>query len=479
MSAQEELIQANKSLKKLRNSSSSLVKKSTERAAKSSEDKLLLLGLTKEQVKKIILSGKAEDNVTIYAPVGGVVVERSATEGMYVKEGTRVYSIADLNSLWVYLDAYESDLPWIRYGQQVRFTTQALPGVTFEGVVSFISPIVNPETRTTRIRVNVNNDKGVLKPGLFVKGIIHADVFGQGKVINTSLKGKYIGPMHPEIIQDEPGQCPVCEMDLVPAEDLGYVTDEVDSELPLVIPASAPLITGKRAVVYVKNPKSQVFESRNIVLGPEAGDYYVVAQGLEEKELVVTKGAFKIDADLQIKGKRSMMNPKGIEQAVGHKHGNMKQDKTSSNHKNHIKEAVEDKEVKAASKDNLTSILNVYLKLSEALAADKLTESKAEILKIQSLALKFNNDNLKEIFQGQSEQVIDLEAARVLFGKMSDVLIPLIENSDLSQSVTAFKAHCPMALKGKGSFWLQKEKQVRNPYFGASMLACGSIEGEI
>ena len=239
---------------------------------------------------------------------------------MYVKEGTRIYSIADLSTLWVYLDAYESDLPWVRYGQKVEFSTKALPGATFEGTVSFVSPIVNSNTRTTKVRVNVDNSKGLLKPGLFVKGIIHADVFGEGKVVNTSLKGKFIGPMHPEVVQDKAGKCPICGMDLVPAEELGYITEESETPLPLVIPVSAPLITGKRAVVYVKRPEEPVFEARNVVLGPEASGFYVVIDGLKENDLVVTKGAFKIDADLQIKGKASMMNPKGGEAMSGHKH---------------------------------------------------------------------------------------------------------------------------------------------------------------
>ena len=320
ISAQEELIQANRSLKRLKNSSSALVKKSTERAAKSVEEKLLLLGLTGGQVQKIKEQAKPEDNVVIYAPTGGVVVERSATEGMYVKEGTRIYSIAGLDNLWIYLDAYESDLPWIRYGQKVSFSVKALPGTEFEGTVSFISPVVDPETRTTKVRVSVDNSKGQLKPGLFVKGVIKAEVYGKGKVISAELKGKYISPMHPEVVRDEPGDCPVCGMDLVPAEELGYVTEEETSELPLVIPASAPLITGKRAIVYVKHPKKSVFESRNVVLGPEAEGYYVVVSGLKEGERVVSNGAFKIDADLQIRGKTSMMNPKGGKAPSGHQH---------------------------------------------------------------------------------------------------------------------------------------------------------------
>ena len=320
ISAQEELIQATRSLKRLKNSSSSIVRKSTERAASSAEEKLLLLGLTESQVQSIKSRGKAEDSVTIYAPLGGVVVERNATEGMYVQKGTRIYSIADLSSLWVYFDAYESDLPWIRYGQKVVFTTKAHPGETFEGQVSFISPIVNTDTRTTRVRVIADNSKGLLKPGLFVNGTIKASVYGEGKIINANFKGKFIGPMHPEVVKDSPGQCPICGMDLVPAEELGYVTEPVQAKLPLLIPDTAPLITGKRAVVYVKRPGSSIFELRNVVLGPEVGDHYIVKTGLVEGEEVVSKGAFKIDADLQIRGEQSMMNPKKVATSVGHNH---------------------------------------------------------------------------------------------------------------------------------------------------------------
>ena len=164
----------------------------------------------------------------------------------------------------------------------------------------------------------MGNREGLLKPGLFVSGTIKAKVFAEGKVMETSLKGKFVGPMHPEIIRDEPGTCPVCGMDLVPAEELGYFTAEKEIELPLVIPESAPLVTGTRAVVYVKDPESPIYKLRNVTLGPKAGGFYIVLDGLKEGELVVTHGAFKIDADLQIKGQASMMNPQGEKEISDH-----------------------------------------------------------------------------------------------------------------------------------------------------------------
>ncbi len=322
LSAQEELIQASRSAARLK-SGSAIVQRSTEQSLIAAREKLKLLGLMDSQVENIERSGKAQDNVTIFAPSGGVVVERNATEGMYVQTGTRIYSIADLSKLWIHLDAYETDLPWIRYGQKVEFSTKAIPGKSFSGKISFISPTVDRATRTTRLRVGVENSMGLLKPGLFVDAVVRANVYGAGKVMDASLKGKYIGPMHPEIVQDTPGSCPICGMDLVPAEELGYLTQPEAIEKPLVIPATAPLLTGTRAVVYVKDPDSSSFELREVILGPRAGDLYIVESGLRENERVVTHGAFKIDADLQIRGKPSMMNPEEHSSMQGHAGHNM------------------------------------------------------------------------------------------------------------------------------------------------------------
>ena len=116
--------------------------------------------------------------------------------------------------------------------------------------------------------------------------------------------------MHPESVKDGPGQCDVCGMDLVPAEKLFDGADG-STESPLVIPASSALMTGRRAVVYVRLPDREkpTFEGREVVLGPRAGDYYVVLEGLSEGERVVVRGNFKSDSALQILARPSMMNP--------------------------------------------------------------------------------------------------------------------------------------------------------------------------
>ena len=167
LSAQEELIQASRSLDRLRGSTSTIVKRSSERSVQAARDKLRLLGLTSTQVGQIEKREQADEQVTIYAPIGGVVVDKQINAGMYVNTGTEIYTIADLSHLWLYLDAYESDLSWIRYGQPVAFQAEAFPGEEFHGVVSFVQPFLDERTRTVRVRVNVENPDLRLKPGLF------------------------------------------------------------------------------------------------------------------------------------------------------------------------------------------------------------------------------------------------------------------------------------------------------------------------
>jgi Cu(I)/Ag(I) efflux system membrane fusion protein len=322
LSAQEELLQAIQAVKNLKGSDVSIMREMSKATVAAVREKLRLWGLTSKQIAQIEKRGKASDHMTIYSPAGGIVIHKHAQEGMYVKTGTKIYTIADLSQVWVQLDAYESDLIWLRYGHNVEFTTESYPGEAFKGTISFIDPILNEATRTVKVRVNVPNPEMKLKPGMFVRAVVRAKVASSGRVMDMALARKWICPMHPEEVKDSAGNCSICEMPLVRTESLGYVgLDPEKADKPLVIPASAPLITGKRAIVYavVPNREKPTYEGREIVLGPRAGDYYLVRRGLNEGERIVTKGSFKIDAELQIQAKPSMMSPEGGA-AGGHAH---------------------------------------------------------------------------------------------------------------------------------------------------------------
>ncbi|TVM15031.1 efflux RND transporter periplasmic adaptor subunit [Oceanidesulfovibrio indonesiensis] len=273
LSAQAELIQAAETLERLADSRSTLTKQTAQRTLDAARKKLSLLGLSGGQIDAVLRRGTPSDHVTITSTTGGVVIERHVTEGAYVQTGAPLFTVADLSRVWVVLEAYESDLPWIRMGQTVRFATAAHPGETFEGEVVYIDPFVDRSTRTIRVRLEANNEDGRLKPGMFVTA--------------------------------------------------AQRTEAGDDATPLVIPASAPLLTGKRAVVYLQHPDDPgLYYGQEIVLGPRAGDVYIVREGLSEGDLVVAKGAFKIDSAVQIKAKPSMMTPDaGAPAPAGHDHG--------------------------------------------------------------------------------------------------------------------------------------------------------------
>jgi Cu(I)/Ag(I) efflux system membrane fusion protein len=237
--------------------------------------KLKLWGLTEKQIDEIELAGEPEYYLDILSPVSGTVTKRHVSAGDYVKEGTQLLEVIDLSRLWVMFDAYESDLPWIKEGDVISFEVQALPGKSFSSRVSFVDPFIDPVSRVAQLRVEIDNPGMQLKPEMFANGTLESE------------------------ISDASGQ--------------------------LIIPKSSVLWTGKRAIVYVKveDKEMPTFQYREIVLGPDAGDHYIVASGLHEGEEIAVNGVFKIDAAAQLAGKSSMMNPGGGKSSVGHDHGSM------------------------------------------------------------------------------------------------------------------------------------------------------------
>ncbi len=482
LSAQEELLQALKTLKELEKSELGIIRDTAKTTIDAAREKLRLWGLTPPQVATIEKSGKTTDHLTIYSPLGGIVIKKHVNQGAYVKEGTRIYTIADLSRVWVKLDAYESDLVWLRYGQEVEFRTEAYPGEVFKGRITFIDPVLNPRTRTVKVRVNVPNTRGKLKPEMFVRARAQATVAAAGKVIAKELAGKWICPMHPEIVKDQPGRCDICQMPLVKAEDLGYVAaDELQAGAPLIIPASAPLITGKRAVVYVQvKGRTGVFEGRQIELGPRAGDYYLVKSGLTEGELVVVNGNFKLDSALQILAKPSMMNPEGGVSAGGHQHGQRHPQSGSRKRKS--------VDLPAAFRRQLRLLYAAYFKVSEALSQDKHGPAKTaagEFLRqlakadMKLLAAKAHKawmplaKKLKSS-AGKLAEADSLSEARKAFANLSVDMIMLARHLGAEQKL--YVTNCPMAFDNAGADWLQTTDKIANPYFGARMLRCGEVK---
>jgi Cu(I)/Ag(I) efflux system membrane fusion protein len=427
--------------------------------------RLRLRGLNDEQIAAIEKAGKPVTHLTIYSPIGGIVIEKSATEGMYVNVGTHIYTVADLSKLWVKLDAYESDLPWIRYGQEVEFSTEAYPGQVFKGIISFRDPVLNAKTRTVKVRVNVDNPDGKLKPEMFVRAVLRAKVAQGGAVMEPDLAGKWICPMHPSVVKTQPGACDICGMDLVATDSL-YTAVGAPNEPPLVIPATAPLITGKRAVVYVRiaDANKPTFEGREVVLGPRAGNHYLVRKGLAEGEIVVTNGNFKIDSALQIQAKPSMMSAEdGRKREVF---------EVPNEYRGQLWRVVEkyfplQAALAGDDKDGAARVAGEMLEALSAVDMGLVSGEAHNVWMDNSMKMKAALDKIKEA-EG-------IEPMREEFEKLSNELIAVVEQFGANGANTLYKLHCPMAFDNKGADWLQVDEDVRNPYFGASMLKCGQV----
>lgn len=500
ISAQEELLQAINAVKALSNTSSAVLKSTAQETLTSSREKLRLYGLSDGQIADIEKAGQPSDHLTIKSPIGGVVVHKDAKEGMYVQTGTKIYTIADLSKLWVILEAYESDLPWLRYGQHMTFTSPSFPGETFNAIISFIDPVVDPKTRTVVVRAVVDNKDNRLKPEMFVSGTVRSRLDNDGNVIAPELAGKWIGPMHPEIVKDHPGKCDICGMDLVPAEKLGFTAGKKTSDkAPLLIPATAPLITGKRAVAYVEvsTEGGPVFEGREIVLGPRAGDYYVVKSGLKEGELVVTNGAFKIDSELQIHAKPSMMSPPSDSPVPAQ---NVPKGIQAAAETTDKQPAGEYKAGDAKRLDNceeaqvaITPVYAAYFKVQMALANDDLASANNAfddiIKRTKSVDGGLFKDEAKTHWAKISGNLIkaakegatatDLTVARDAFYHASLAAIEMHDTFGHASDSSYYLTFCPMARDKMGAYWLQQADTVWNSFYGHAMLRCGEIKQEL
>ena len=470
LTAQEELLSAKARLLATAGESSEFLAASNADAYTSAREKLLLWGLTEEQVVEIEERGTANDRVMLTSPSGGVVVDKMLDEGAYVQTGTHIYRIADLTHLWLRLDAYEQDLPWLRHGQEIVVEVEALPGETFTGSISYIDPFIDEHTRTAKVRVNVDNTNGRLKPGMFVRAVASARLGMGGMVLDRQLAGKWVSPMHPEVVKDGPGDCDVCGMDLVRAEDLGLVPDlPATAEKPIVVPSSAVLITGKRAVVYVEVPGADqpTYEGREVVLGPRAGDEYMVLEGLEDGERVVVNGAFRIDSSMQILAKPSMMGVPGQPQGATGPEATV------------FREA-------------LAPLYAAYLEGQVGLARDDLGSAQSALgamgqfledispagLSARSRTLWREEMSLLKGAIPRAAGAESIESLRSSFEALSNSMITIIREFGHDGASNLIEAHCPMAFNDAGASWLQAGRDIQNPYFGASMLGCGDVREE-
>lgn len=390
-------------------------------AVSSSREKLRLLGVSEAQIKSIEKTRTTPKQIPIRSTFAGTVIRRNVEEGDYVKAGTPLYHVADLSRVWVQIDAYESDLPHLGVGQAVSIEIESLPDEAFEGTVAFIDPTIDKKTRTARVRVEVANAGGQIRPGMFAQALIEAD--------------------------------------------LG------DASSYLVIPRTAALFTGRRSIVYVEVAgEPGVYELREVRLGPAAGPVFPVLAGLAEGESVVTRGAFVLDADLQLSGGRSMMT--------------MSDDRGD--------EGAPTFRVTGLMLTEFVPILNGYFAAQNALATDDFEVARVQL---EAVAAATNEASLpgprtaREAWQGIASPLAgharhaatakEQRDVRSAFELLSLEVLELLRTFGNPTEEPLRVAFCPMAFDDRGAPWVQREEQIANPYYGARMLRCGEIKATL
>ncbi|MDH5475367.1 MAG: efflux RND transporter periplasmic adaptor subunit, partial [Cyclobacteriaceae bacterium] len=211
-------------------------------------EKLKNWKLTERQIDKIIAGGKPTENFPILSDLSGVVLTKRVNLGDHIKQGGSLFEVANLSKVWVLFDIYESDLSWVKKGDDIQFSFQSYPGEVQNGQISFIDPVINPKTRVTQARVSIRNPGQRLKPEMFAHGVLKSEIKNSSHVI--------------------------------------------------VVPKSSVLWTGERSIVYIKNNKKPTsgFSMQEVLLGPSLGKSYIIKKGLDEGDEIVVNGTFSVDA---------------------------------------------------------------------------------------------------------------------------------------------------------------------------------------
>ncbi len=437
LSAQKELIAAKASLKSVAESNSEILKSTSEATVRAATEKLRLFGFSDEQIANVESQADVTEHISVMAPGGGTVIEKMVVEGQYVEPGMDLFRIADLSRLWAVFEAYESDLALLKTGDEINFVTQSVPGEEFSAKVSFVSPTIDPMSRTVQVRTVVDNGGGRLKPDMFVTATTKSAISTRTDVTDNSL----------------------------------------------LVPASAVLFTGKRAVVYLQLPSEvgPLFEGREVTLGSRINDHYVVLEGLTEGDMVVTNGAFKLDSELQIQAKPSMMSPEGGAAPASHDHSSGAKEPAAMNDALTVSESA---------RNALAPLYNDYFKFQMALAADDISaakQSSAQLAKtISNIDMSLFSGaahnrwmDLSQQMQEFSEKAAnaeDIEGARDAFFYLSKAVIELQSAFGHGSDMNYYLTFCPMARDNKGAYWLQTVDTVYNSFYGAMMLRCGETK---
>lgn len=394
----------------------------------SARDKLRFLKIPPTFIENLENTGEVVETFPLLAGKSGYVLNKQVEVGDYISSGQVVFDIYNLGSLWAVFDVYEKDISKVKKGDVIEFSALAVPNQKFKTRIDFINPLLDQDTRAIRVRGQVANRGGVLKPQMLIRGNL------------LSGSDAKAGPM--------------------------------------MIPKTAVLWTGRESVVYVQDTTMDIptFTFREVTLGSEIGSQYQVLDGLAPGEEIVTNGVFAVDASAQLNNQRSMMN-----RMVDAPHGDEHPEKI---------EPVDPEEVTEEARGDLELVLQDYINLKNNLVTgepdpvqqsledlsavlDQLNER--EDMGTHNAAWNAHLKNFKHHLNRMNKET-DVAGWRDEFVSLSTVLIRWVMEFGNPGTEKVYVQHCPMANSDQGADWLSMDEDIRNPYYGSQMLTCGITE---
>lgn len=248
LETQEEYLLAVKSRDLLKKSSIPSISRNGDGLVASAKERLMLYGVKASQISALEKAGKPNIRLPIYTPLSGIVIEKMVQQGQYINTGEVLFNIADLSKVWVEIDVFENEVPYVRVGQQVEIRSTIEHGAVSNGSISFVYPFHDPKTHTVKARVEMSNPGYMLKPDMFVNAIIRVPL----------------------------------------------VTG-------IVIPVTALIDTGNRQLVWIEASPG-MFEPRDVRAGERVDDKVQILSGIKAGDKVAVSGAYLIDSESQLQG---------------------------------------------------------------------------------------------------------------------------------------------------------------------------------
>ena len=245
ISAQQEYLLAKDSYDQVKDSPE-LISSGALSLLEQSKQKLMLWGITEQQIAELERTKKVNTLITIHSPISGIVLKKNVDPQHYAMAGEDIYDVADLSTVWMYADVYEYEVQSLKVGERIVASTEAYPGEQFVGRITFISPTVDASARTVRVRAEFPNPHEKLKPEMFVSATI-----------------------------------------------------KIQLSMTVAVPATAVLSMGQRHVVWVEKSEG-IYEPRKVLLGVKTEDYYQILDGIDEGDIVVISGGYLLDSESQL-----------------------------------------------------------------------------------------------------------------------------------------------------------------------------------